>query len=190
MGGRGLPILKLTPMRDRLVLLGAGLLALAVLGSVWLALHPLGPTADAAPAAAPMALATPTPADTRVAAVVHLDGTPGAAAFAQPGDRVDVLVYLSADLTGSQAVTRRLLADVPVLASPAKPHAADAQTLTLAVTPEQALLLQQAEQLKTRTFVVLRSETAPASAAAREAFGDQDVRPWLTRPSDPADGKR
>ena len=55
--------------------------------------------------------------------------------------------------------------------------------MTLAVTPHQALLLQQATQLGARPFAVLRASQGETASASQEMLTDQDLIAWLTRPA-------
>lgn len=166
-------------MNARLLLfIGLALVGVAVVFTV--SLQSLG-----GPGSLPTAV-TPTPAPDRltrqlpagqVAFVVRLDRTLDAGGAVQAGDRVDVLAFFSASVTGGEALTRSLVRDSLVLSSVRQ---SDVQAMTLAVTPDQAVLLQQAEQLGGRQFVVLRPTQGPAPKPSIEAFGDRDLESWLS----------
>jgi hypothetical protein len=117
-----------------LLALGVALVAASLVAALVILLPPARP--EAAPA--PAALEVP---PNRVATVLNVEASAGAAAAARPGDRVDVLGYFSRQVTGSDGVTRRLLEDVAVLSVGRE---GSRTTLTLAVEQESALMLQQA----------------------------------------------
>ena len=141
-------------MRDRFVLFGCALLLVAVVGTAaLLQAHPAAATPGAELALTPQVqaatLVADPPADTSVALAVRLDELPGAAGFAQPGDHVDLLGYMSVDLAAA-ATTRLLVRDALVVE-------ADSGTLTLKVSPDDAVLLISAQSLGVRPFAILRS---------------------------------
>lgn len=117
------------------------------------------------------------PAD-RVAAVLNVDASVGAGLAARLGDHVDVLGYFSRQITGAESVTRVLLSDVPVVGVD---RSGAAVALTLAVPRDAALLLQEAEALGARPFVVLLADAAqPAASAHPTNFSDADLANRLT----------
>jgi Flp pilus assembly protein RcpC/CpaB len=117
------------------------------------------------------------PAD-RVAAVLNVDASAGAGVAARSGDHVDVLGYFSRQVTGAESVTRVLLRDVPVVTVD---RSAANVALTLAVPQAQALLLQEAQALGARPFVMLLPDVAQSSAAdGPTSFSDVDLANRLT----------
>jgi hypothetical protein len=64
-----------------------------------------------------------------------------------------VLGYFSAQTTGSTAITRVLLQDVPVLGAD---RSGSTVALTLALPQSNALLLQEAQALGTHPYVIVR----------------------------------
>jgi Flp pilus assembly protein CpaB len=117
------------------------------------------------------------PAD-RVAAVLNVDASTGAGVAARSGDHVDVLGYFSRQVTGGESVTRVLMHDVPVMTID---RSAATVALTLAVPQDASLLLQEAQALGARPFVMLLPETAQTSASAGpRSFSDTDLANRLT----------
>ena len=137
-------------------------------------------TAAGPPPAAPDTLGRTSvalPAD-RVAAVLNVDTAAGAGAATRAGDHVDVLAYFSRQVTGAENVTRLLLRDVPVVSVA---RSAASMALTLAVPQADALLLQEAQTLGARPFVMLLPGVAQPSAADQPAsFSDVDLATRLT----------
>jgi Flp pilus assembly protein CpaB len=158
-----------------LLLGGAALLAVAIVAAVVLLAPPRAPESVVALEPEPTALPTPgrtsaaLPAD-RVAAVLTVDASQGAAAATRQGDHVDVLAYFSPRVTGDQSITRVLLADVPVLSVD---RAGSSVGLTLAVPQDSALLLQEAQALGGQPFVTLRSPQS--SPDLPPTFSDADL---------------
>jgi Flp pilus assembly protein RcpC/CpaB len=115
----------------------------------------------------------------RVAAVLNVDAAAGAGVAARSGDHVDVLGYFSRQVTGAESVTRVLLRDVPVVTVD---RSAANVALTLAVPQTQALLLQEAQALGARPFVMLRPDVAQPAAVAEApaSFSDVDLANRLT----------
>lgn len=142
-----------------LILGGAALLAVALVFSVML----LSPPTPAGVASVPPSEPTPAPAPTgrpaaelpadRVAIVLVVDASAGAGGVARAGDHVDVLGFFSPQSTGSGAVTRVLLQNVPVLGVD---RSGSGVALTLAVPQTSALLLQEAQAIGARPYVTLR----------------------------------
>lgn len=114
----------------------------------------------------------------QVAFVVQLDPTVGSGSVIRAGDRVDVLAYFPTQVTGGGAVTRTLVRDAAVLVAGRQK---DASVATVGVTAEQALLLQQAEQLGGRRFALLRSPQGPPASVMPETFTDHDLETWMAR---------
>ncbi len=105
------------------------------------------------------------------ALTVAINDVIGVAGFIQPGDRVDVLATFSADLAGAEK-TRLLLEEVLVLAvgqnvqASSKPQEVKGyNTATLAVSPEEAVLL------------TLADERGTLRLALRPATGDRNRGP-------------
>ena len=177
-------------MRNRFVTIGAFALVVALLSSVWLLGWRTSTPSDSAELSTSTELSTPasaTPiadvslppiARSTVDMVVRLDGVGGAGAFATPGDRVDVLVFIPAEINQGQSVTRVLLLDVAVLPGSASGSAADT-ALTIGVTPEQALLVRSAQSLGARMFAELRSADTSLLPVPLESVSDREIRALL-----------
>jgi hypothetical protein len=173
-------------MKDRLALFGALALLVALLSSVWLlgsrATAPAvqtdaSTTAEISSTAAPFATPT-TVAGTTVDLVIQLDGLGGAGAFAEPGDRVDVLAFIPGELNQGNAMTRVLLPDVAVLQGSSAAGPSDT-ALTVAVSPEQALLVRSAQSLGVRMFAEMRSADRSIARQAPESVSDRELRSRL-----------
>ena len=106
----------------------------------------------------------------QVATVLTVDLGAGAGAAARAGDHVDVLGYFPRHVTAADAVTRVLLRDVQVLATQ---RSANSASLTLAVPQPSALLLQEAQALGARPFVILRG--VDEFAEPSPSFSDADL---------------
>jgi Flp pilus assembly protein CpaB len=151
---------------------GAAVIAASVVAAIVL----LTPTPVAAPLSGePTGLMSRTsvalPAG-RVAAVLTVDASAGAGAAARSGDHVDVLGYFSPQATGADSITRVLLRDVPVVTVE---RSAANVALTLAVPQDDALLLQEAQALGARPFVMLLADAAqPSALDAPTSFSDAD----------------
>jgi Flp pilus assembly protein RcpC/CpaB len=150
-----------------LMLLGAVLLASALIAMSVM----LGPGGSAAPPPTATVEATPEeqPAD-HVATVLRVDAAAGAGTAARVGDHVDVLAYFPKQVTGRESVTRVLVADVLVLAVARDGSGAG---LTLSVPQPTALLLQEAQALGAKPFVVLRS--TGGGAVYPRSLGDSEL---------------
>jgi Flp pilus assembly protein CpaB len=114
---------------------------------------------------------------TSVDLVIPLDGLGGAGAFAQVGDRVDVLAFIPGELNQGNAVTRVLLADVAVLRGAATGPSDTA--LTVAVSPDQALLVRSAQSLGVRLFAEMRSADTSIAPQTPEFVSQRDLRTRL-----------
>ncbi len=113
-----------------------------------------------------------------VAAVLSVDASAGAGVAARAGDHVDVLGYFARQVTGAESITRVLLHDVPVVTVD---RSAASVTLTLAVPQAEALLLQEAQALGARPFVLLLPGPAQSAAADQPiTFSDADLANRLT----------
>lgn len=167
-------------MNTRLLLIiGVGLLGVAVASTVLL-INAQAPKPDAASGTSTLAagrISVQLPPG-QVAFVVRADSNAGASSAVRPGDRVDILAFFSAEAAGGQAMTRALVRDTVVLAAERE---RDTQAVTLAIAPDQVLLLQQAELLGARPFVVLRSGQGRAAAAGPNAVTEREVETWITR---------
>jgi Flp pilus assembly protein CpaB len=170
-------------MRDRFALLGCAVLLMAVVATVaLLQARSVAATPASEPAlpAGAAAVSADVPDETSVALPVRLDEVPGASGFAQPGDHIDLWGYLSADLAG-QPTTRLLVRDALVLESAG---ATDA-TLTLKVSPDDAVLLISAQRLGVRPFAILRSIdasvveglTSVSDAGVRDRLSQESTQP-------------
>ena len=171
-------------MTSRVLLAGGVLLSvLAVLATFWL--RPPAPepgVQETAPASAPLPGPTNQGLAIRLqpglsAAVLRVDAITGVAGTVRDGDRVDVLATFPAGAGGGQPTTRLVLRSALVLTSTAE---GPGSSLTLAMTPDQALLLQQVEQLAARPYVVLHSLHGDAPAGQRETFTTPDLVMRLT----------
>jgi hypothetical protein len=117
------------------------------------------------------------PAD-RVAAVLNVDASAGAGGVARSGDHVDVLGYFSRQVTGAEGVTRVLVRDVQVVQVA---RSTGGVAMTLAVPQADALLLQEAQTLGARPFVILLPGVGQPGASDRPmSFSDADLANRLT----------
>jgi len=156
-----------------LILGGAVLIAASIVAAVSL-LAPPRPPAPVAEEPTPTAVITgrtsaALPPD-RVATVLTVDAGAGAAGAARPGDHVDVLGYFAHAATGSDSLTRILLADVPVVTVD---RSGNSIALTLAVPQESALLLQEAQAIGAQPFIALRPLQPLATVPG--TFTDSDL---------------
>ena len=109
----------------------------------------------------------------QVATVLFVDAAAGAGSAARPGDRVDVLGYFSRQVIGVESITRVLLQDIPVLTVD---RSGSGVALTLAVTHDGALLLQEAQAIGAHPFVTLRSvQVVPQAEGMPPSFSDTDL---------------
>jgi Flp pilus assembly protein CpaB len=161
-----------------LILGGAGLLAVAIVATVLL-LNPSQPAPTSEPpTAAPLASrasASAALAPDRVATVLSVDVTTGAGAVARSGDHVDILAYFPRQAAGGEATTRALVQDVPVLLVD---RSGPAVSLTVGVTPDAALLLQESQALGARPFITLRPLQGGVDLPS--TFSDTDLADRLT----------
>ena len=156
-----------------LVLGGCALIALAIVVSVVLLAPPRSEPSPPPPEPTPTPFAGRASAALsadRVAAVLSVDAATGAAAAARKGDHIDVLGFFPQKATGSESVTRVLLADVPVLNVD---RAGANVALTLSVPQSSALLLQEAQALGAQPYVTLRSPAATGETPS--SFSDTDL---------------
>lgn len=158
------------------MLLGVGLIGLALVGSFWFLSISSARVPDplATPSDAPISARLPSG---QVAVVLRPGLAAAAAGVVRPGDHVDVYAFIPAQ-SDEQPITRLLLRDTVVYSAARE---GDAQALTLGMPPEQALLIQHTAQLGARPFVALRSSHPAAATSAPEAFTDADLMRWLTR---------
>lgn len=172
----------LDPTTAALLVGGVVLLAVSLANAALLLLPtttlPLG-----APTPAPQTLASggrpaaALPTD-RVAAVLYVNSSLGAGSAIRVGDRVDVLGYFSASASQTENTTRAILEGVLVLSTQAS---GSDVALTLALQQSEALLLNEAQALGVRPFVLLpatRSGMTPPSAP----FTDSDLAARLAEP--------
>jgi hypothetical protein len=85
---------------------------------------------------------------------------------------VDLLGYFSRQVSGSENVTRLLLQDVPVLTID---RSGATVALTLAVSQDAALLLQEAQALGVRPFITLRAANTGSALAPVASLTDADL---------------
>ena len=162
-----------------LILGGASLIAVSIVAAVALFAPPASiPPATVAPAANPRVADRPSAAldAEHVAAVLNVDIGAGAGVAARAGDRIDVVGFFSRQITGSEAVTRVLVRDAPVLTVD---RTGGSVALTLEVTPSAALLLHEAQALGARPFVTLRSAQATGEVPA--GFSDSELAQKVAR---------
>jgi Flp pilus assembly protein CpaB len=158
---------------------GSVLVAASVVAAVVLLTPPPREPASS-PESTPTASARATPSrpslalpPDKVAAVLHVDAAAGAGGAAQPGDHVDVLGYFSRQVSGADNVTRLLLQDVGVLTVD---RSGPGVALTLAVSQDAAILLQEAQALGAHPFVTLRAvDSTTGAATALTTFSDADL---------------
>jgi pilus assembly protein CpaB len=122
------------------------------------------------------------PSDAR-AETVRVNDVTGVSGLIQPGDRVDVVAVFDKAVTG-KGEAQLLLQDVLVLAVGASQQAGAAGTgvrggsppadVTLAVAPQQALLLAYA-QARGSVQLLLRPAVADAAPVAVQVVTDQDL---------------
>jgi hypothetical protein len=157
-----------------LIVGGAALIAVSIVATVVLrAPQPdPGPTAPEVPtrvASSRPSIALPSD---RVAALLHVEAATGAGGAVRPGDRVDVLGYFSAQVTGTEGLTRMLLPDVAVLTVE---RSGSSVALTLAIARDTALLLHEAQSLGARQFVTLRPYAAGDATRVWATFSDAEL---------------
>jgi Flp pilus assembly protein CpaB len=156
-------------------LLAAGVLALAVSFYAALALFapPVVPSDNAPVPSTPQPTDRATLPSDHVATMLHVDAGVDSSAAVRPGDRVDILGYFSRQVTGTEGMTRPLLANVAVMNTG---RDGGRVSLTLALQPDDAVLLQEAQAIGVRPYVALRSAHASASADMRPApVTDRDL---------------
>jgi hypothetical protein len=162
-----------------LIVGGAVLIAASIIAAVMLVTPPVPNSATARPS--PTASTTERPLDglpaDHVAVVLNVDVAAAAGGAARAGDHVDVLGYFSRQVTGSEGMTRLLIPDVPVLAVD---RSGASVALTVAVTQDAALLLQEAETLGARPFVTLLDAYAGAADTSPRTFSDSDLAKRVT----------
>jgi Flp pilus assembly protein CpaB len=161
-----------------LIVGGAALVAASIVAAVVLLSPPRSPE-PAAPEPTPTPLLTgrtsaALPPD-RVATVLTVDAAAGAAGAARMGDHIDILGFFSRQASGTDPVTRVLLADVPVLSVD---RSGTSVALTLAVPQESALLLNEAQALGAQPLVALRPLHPVGEPPA--SFSDADLAKRLT----------
>jgi Flp pilus assembly protein RcpC/CpaB len=151
-----------------LLLGGAGLVAASIVAAVVL-LAPRATPASLETEPTPTAISLSRPAAAlapdRVGTVLSIDANGGASSAVRPGDHVDVLSFFP-----QQAATRVVLTDIPVLGVD---RSGSSIALTLAVPQSSALLLQEAQALGGRPYVMLRP--LQASATLPTSFSDSDL---------------
>ena len=107
---------------------------------------------------------------------MRLDAVGGVGGAIRAGDAIDLYAHFPPQAGGAQPTTRVLLRDALVYGAAKDPNAL---TVTLAMPPERAVLIQQALRQGARPFAAVRSPRTAASAG--EVFDDSDLATWLTR---------
>jgi Flp pilus assembly protein CpaB len=157
------------------VLIVGSLVAAASLLAPATVIQPSSPDEStlSAPALTPGSRPSVALAADQVATVLFVDASTGAGSATRSGDRVDVLGYFSRQVLGSESETRLLLPDVPVLTVD---HSSPGVALTLAVSHDGALLLQEALAIGARPFVTLRSvHVLPDAEGMPRSFSDSNL---------------
>jgi hypothetical protein len=160
-----------------LIVGGAALIAASLVAAI-VSLEPAPPSPTSnAPASGliptgPSGRASITLPGGKVAAVLYVDGTAGAGGAARAGDRVDVLGYFSRQVTSGESVTRVLVPDVPVLTVE---RSGGSVALTLSVSQDTALLLQEAQAMGAHSTVILRALNGGNLSNLPDSFSDADL---------------
>jgi hypothetical protein len=97
------------------------------------------------------------------------------------GDVIDVYAFFTERATGGVASTRVLMREKLVYAANSSP---DALSVTLALPPDEATLLQDALQLGARPYAVLRSSRGMAGREAPNGFQDDALASWIASVSE------
>jgi hypothetical protein len=172
-------------VRDRFSILGLVVLACAALITTVLVVSRPTPgpaVAEADPAPAEADVTTPVvttpppssgPAGSEVTIAIQLDGLAGARSFARPGDHVDLVAFLPADLVG-QPEARVLVRDV-LVADSASPATTNDAVLAIRASRDQVALIVAAERLGARPFAVLRPAVDLGRSEEPEHVSDADV---------------
>jgi Flp pilus assembly protein CpaB len=160
-----------------LILGGASLVAASIVAAVVLLAPAASGTPDAESQPTPTVVTRASAAlpPDRVAAVLTVDVGAGAGGAARVGDHVDVLGYFPRSSARREAISRVLVRDVPVLLLD---RSGAGVAITLAVTQESALLLQEVQALGARPFVALRPLQEVANLPP--SFSDSDLTSRLT----------
>jgi hypothetical protein len=164
------------------LLVGLGLLFLALLATS-LSLN------RRLPRSVPGEAEAPNPARTlsaripsgHVAAPLRLGRVESIGGVIRAGDVIDVYAFFTERATGGGASTRVLMREKLVYAASANPESA---SITLALPPEEATLLQDALQLGARPYAVLRSSRGMAGREAPDGFQDEALASWIARVSE------
>jgi hypothetical protein len=117
----------------------------------------------------------------QVAASLRLGRVESIGGAIRAGDVIDVYAFFTERATGGVASTRVLMREKLVYAASANP---DAVSITLALPPEEAALLQDALQIGTRPYAILRSSRGMAGREAPNGFQDDALAPWIARVSE------
>lgn len=156
-----------------LILSGAGLMAASIIAAVLLLTPrqaPPTPAAESTLASVPPDRPAAALLSNRVATVLTINASAGAGAAARTGDHVDILGYFSQQSTGSSAITRVLLQDIPVLGVE---RSGSNISLLLSVPQASALLLEEAQALGARPYIALRPLSPMADLPP--SFSDADL---------------
>jgi Flp pilus assembly protein CpaB len=162
---------------ERFILwVGISLVALAVIVST--ALVPGRGAAGDSPSEAPpvaRSLAARVPAG-QVATAIRFSRVESAGGGLRPGDVIDVYTHFPERALDGGPFTRLLLGSRPVYA--AVPDN-DFVSVTLVVSPEEAILLQNALQIGARPFAVLRSAKGEPSNSTPVSINDEYLASWI-----------
>jgi hypothetical protein len=145
------------------LMVGSMLLLVAVIFSTFaIVANPRSSTSDEQPgAAAPLTIAQRIPAD-QVATSIRLSQVESVAGALRAGDPIDVYGFYPERLTGDVAATRTLLRQKLIYTTTQDP---EGQSVTLAMPPQEALLLEEALRMGARPYAVLRSRSGMSGAS-------------------------
>jgi hypothetical protein len=111
-----------------------------------------------------------------VATALRLGRVESVGAAIRAGDIIDVYAFVPERATGGAAATRVLMRQKLVYAMSQN---ADATSITLALPPEEAALLQDSLQIGARPYAILRSSRGAPSAEAPSGFEDDALASWI-----------
>jgi hypothetical protein len=114
----------------------------------------------------------------QVATAIRLSRVESAGGAIRSGDLIDLYSYFPERSTDAGPFTRVLLSDKQVYA--AVPDN-DSESVTLVVSPDEAILLQNALQIGARPFAVIRSGRGGPPAAAPASISDENLATWITQ---------
>jgi hypothetical protein len=114
----------------------------------------------------------------QVAAPLRLGRVESIGGVIRAGDVVDVYAFFTERATGGVPSTRVLMRQKLVYAVSSNP---DAVSITLALPPQEATVLQDALQLGARPYAVLRSSRGMDGREAPDGFQDDALASWIAR---------